>query len=118
MVTKTAKDFLNEANSEINKISSEEAKSKEDEILFIDVRDKHERDADIVIEDSVHLSRGMLEFYADKEGPYFNEALNTQKKIVIFCTLGARGALATKTLQDMGYENVYNLENGLQDWKK
>ena len=37
---------------------------------------------------------------------------------MLFCTLGARGALATKTLNDMGYENVYNLENGLQDWMK
>ena len=118
MVTKTAKDFLNEANSEINKISSEEAKSKEDEILFIDVRDKHERDADIVIEDSVHLSRGMLEFYADKEGPYFNEALNTQKKIVIFCTLGARGALATKTLQDMGFNKVSHIDGGFASLKQ
>ena len=118
MIKKTAKDFLNEANAEINTISAEEAMNNSDDILFIDVRDKQERDTETVIEDSILLSRGRLEFYADKEGPYYNEALNTKKKIVIFCTLGARGALATKTLQDMGYEKVFNLENGLQDWKK
>ena len=118
MSKKTMSDFLSEANAEINSISAEEAKQNSSDILFIDVRDKHERDAEPVIEDAVHLSRGMLEFYADKEGPYFNEALNTKKKIVLFCTLGARGALATKTLKDMGYENIYNLENGLQDWIK
>ena len=116
MTNKTASDFLNEAKSEIKSISSDEAKSNRENILFVDVRDKHERDADPVIEDAILLSRGMLEFYADKSGPYFNKALNTDKKIVLFCTLGARGALATKTLQDMGYDNVFNLERGLQDW--
>ena len=60
----------------------------------------------------------MLEFYADKNGPYYNKALDTEKKIVVFCTLGGRGALATKTLQDMGYKNVFNLKEGLQNWKK
>ena len=118
MIHKTAQDFLKEANFETKNISAKEAKSDSSNILFVDVRDKHERDAEPAIEDAIHLSRGMLEFYADKNGPYFNKALNTNKKIVVFCTLGARGALATKTLQDMGYENVYNLENGLQDWKK
>ena len=118
MSKKTMSDFLSEANAEINTISAEEAKKHSNDILFIDVRDKHERDVEPVIEDAVLLSRGMLEFYADKDSPYFNEVLNTEKKIVLFCTLGARGALATKTLKDMGYENVYNLENGLQDWNK
>ena len=118
MSKKTMSDFLSEANAEINSIGAEEAKKHSNNILFIDVRDKHERDAEPVIDDAVQLSRGMLEFYADKDGPYFNEVLNTKKKIVLFCTLGARGALATKTLKDMGYENIYNLENGLQDWNK
>ena len=52
------------------------------------------------------------------QGRYFNKILKTEKKIVLFCTLGARGALAAKTLKDMGYENVYYSEKGLQDWMK
>ena len=118
MSNKTANDFINEANTEIKTIEAEEAKKDSENIQFIDVRDKQERDADPVIDDAVLLSRGMLEFYADKNGPYYNEVLNTKKKVVLFCTLGARGALATKTLQDMGYDNVYNLKNGLKEWKK
>lgn len=118
MSGKTANDFLEQANKQIKTISSLEAKEKKDEIIFIDVRDKHERDNEPGIEGSVLLSRGMLEFYADKTGPYFNQLLNTEKKIVVFCTLGARGALAAKTLQEMGYDNIYNLKDGLQDWKE
>ncbi len=118
MEKKTAADFINEANSQINNISAEEAKADINDILFVDVRDKQEREADPVIDNAILLSRGMLEFYADKNGPYYNKALDTEKKIVVFCTLGARGALATKTLQDMGYKNVFNLKEGLQNWKK
>ena len=114
---KSATDLLNEANAQIRTISAKDAKTDANNILFIDVREKHERETDPIIDDSVLLSRGMLEFYADEGGPYYNQALNTEKKIVVFCTLGARGALAVKTLQDMGYNNVYNLENGLQDWE-
>ena len=118
MTHKTAKDYLEEANVKIKTINAKDAKENTSNILFVDVRDKHELEQTPTIEGSILLSRGMLEFYADKSGPYFNEALNTDKKIVVFCTLGARGALATKTLQEMGYTNVYNLENGLQDWEK
>ena len=116
MKIKTANDYLSEAKSEIEMINATKAKEEANNILFVDVRDKHEREDNTIIEDSVLLSRGMLEFYADKNSPYFNKSLETDKKIVVFCTLGARGALAAKTLQDMGYDNVFNLENGLQDW--
>ena len=48
--------------AEISSISAEEEKKNSNDILFIDVRDKHERDTEPVIEDAVQLSRGMLEF--------------------------------------------------------
>ena len=35
----------------------------------------------------VLISRGMLEFYADKDGPYYNKVTNTEKKIVVFLVL-------------------------------
>ena len=49
MSKKTMNDFLSEANAEISSISAEEAKKNSNDILFIDVRDKHERDAEPVI---------------------------------------------------------------------
>ena len=60
-----------------------EAKKNCIDILFIDVRDKYERDAEPVIEYAGQLSRGMLEFYAEKEGPYFNTVLKTEKNSFI-----------------------------------
>ena len=38
-----------------------------------------------------------------------NPALSAGKRLVIYCASGGRSALATKTLQDMGYAEVANL---------
>ena len=38
--------------------------------------------------------------------------------VVVHCALGSRGALAAKRLQELGFENVHNLEGGIRAWKK
>ena len=40
------------------------------------------------------------------------------KKMVFFCALGFRSALATKTLVDMGFKNVANASGGFDALKK
>ena len=35
--------------------------------------------------------------------------------ILVYCAAGVRSALAAKTLQDLGFENVYNL-GSLSEW--
>jgi len=40
------------------------------------------------------------------------------KKIVLFCALGLRSALATKSLVDMGFKNVVHVEGGFDALKK
>ena len=39
-------------------------------------------------------------------------------KIIVYCGGGGQGALATKTLQDMGFQDVSNLEGGSSAWIK
>ena len=36
-------------------------------------------------------------------------------KILVYCAAGARAALATKTLMDIGYKDVFNL-GGFKEW--
>ena len=39
------------------------------------------------------------------------------KKMVLFCALGFRSALATKALVDMGFKNVANINGGFDALK-
>ena len=39
------------------------------------------------------------------------------KKIVLFCALGLRSALATKSLIDMGFKNVAHVDGGFDALK-
>ena len=38
--------------------------------------------------------------------------------MVLFCALGFRSALATKSLKDMGFKNVSNASGGFDSLKK
>ena len=40
------------------------------------------------------------------------------KKMVLFCALGLRSALATKALTDMGFKNVAHVDGGFDALKK
>ena len=49
----------------------------------------------------------MLEFWLDPESSYYKtNKIKDIKKMVLFCALGWRSALATKSLVDMGFKNV------------
>ena len=40
------------------------------------------------------------------------------RKLVLFCALGWRSALATKSLVDMGFKNVAHVDGGFDALKK
>lgn len=42
----------------------------------------------------------------------------TDKKVVFLCAMGKRGAAAQQQLADSGLPHIYNLEGGLDGWKK
>jgi rhodanese-related sulfurtransferase len=55
------------------------------------------------------IPRGVLEMQVDGRLP-----LDTN--VVLYCGGGARSALACKSLAEMGYENVENLQGGWHAW--
>ena len=60
----------------------------------------------------------MLEFWLDPESSYYQEnKIKDLKKMVLFCALGFRSALATKALVDMGFKNVANASGGFDALK-
>ena len=55
----------------------------------------------------------MLEFWLDPQSQYYNkDKFSPEKKLILFCAAGMRSALATKTLKDMGYQNIAHVKGG------
>jgi len=112
--------LIKEANEEINTVSVEELKSFMDDtnLIIIDVQSKDAVEQSGMIQNAVHCNRGFLEFYFDQrpDNPFKKLDVKPQTKIVVYCGAGGQGALATKTLQDMGFKNVSNLEGGSNAW--
>ena len=121
MNIKSSQKLVEEANKSIETLSPAEVKKlmEKNEITLIDVRDIRELWRDGTIENSKHIPRGMLEFWLDPESSYYKEKkIDMNKKLVLFCALGLRSALATKTLVDMGFENVAHVKGGFDALKK
>ena len=117
----SSKELVDKANESIKVISPEQVKTayEKGEITLIDVRDIRELWKEGTIKDSIHIPRGMLEFWLDPQGSYYQEKkIGDIKNIVLFCALGFRSALATKTLQEMGFKNVANAQGGFDSLKK
>ena len=65
-----------------------------------------------------HVPRGMLEFWVDLESPYHKPLFARRTRSdVLFCAMGWRSALGTKTLQEMGRCPVAHIEGGFTAWK-
>ena len=46
------------------------------------------------------------------------EQLSHDKPIVIYCRTGRRSGLTTKTLLELGFNEIYDLKNGTISWQK
>ena len=121
MNIKSSKTLVEEAQKNIETLSPNEAKTlyEKKEITLIDVRDIRELWKEGTIENSKHIPRGMLEFWLDPESSYYKvNKIKDMKKMVLFCALGWRSALATKSLLDMGFKNVAHVDGGFDALKK
>ena len=103
----------------INQASVHEAAELQrlDAAILIDLRDVRELQKMGVVPRAFHAPRGMLEFWADPDSPYHKPVFQTDKRLVLFCASGMRSALAVRTLQDMGMENVLDMEGGFTEWR-
>ena len=121
MNIKSSQKLVEEAQKSIETLSSNEVKKLSDnnEITLIDVRDIRELWKEGTIENSKHIPRGMLEFWLDPESTYYKlNKVKEIKKMVLFCALGLRSALATKSLVEMGFTNVAHVDGGFDALKK
>jgi rhodanese-related sulfurtransferase len=121
MSIKSSQTLVEEARKKIETLSPNEVKNlvEKKEITLIDVRDIRELWKEGTIENSKHIPRGMIEFWLDPESTYYqSNKIKEIKKMALFCALGWRSALATKSLVDMGFTNVAHVDGGFDALKK
>ena len=115
MTIKSLQTLVADTLSEVKPISPSEALEllNKNECNLIDIRDAVELQRLGRIENSFHISRGLLEFSIHPESAFVqNNNLDLNKEIVLFCAAGGRSALAAKTLKEMGFKKVSHIEGG------
>ena len=115
MKIKSSQTLVAEALKSVKTISPKEALklSTENKCNLIDIRDAVELQKTGSIENSLNISRGLLEFSIHPESAHVqNKKIDLNKEIVLFCAAGGRSALAAKALKDMGFEKVSHVEGG------
>ena len=113
MTVKSIQTLVSEAMQEIKTINADDAHKmvENNECNLIDIREARELEKTGSVENSVHISRGMLEIFLDPNSVYFQKGkLDQNKEMVLFCAGGVRSALAVKALKNMGYEKVSHIE--------
>ena len=121
MNIKSSSQLVAEALEEIKTINTDEAFQivENNNCNLIDIRDVRELEKDGRVENSLHIPRGMLEFWLDPNSPYFQQGkLDQNKEMVLFCPGGLRSALAAKSLKDMGFEKVSHIDGGFGAMKQ
>src|ERR1051325_3933672 len=107
------KTILNQAKQQIREVSVQEVQDKlnlENGFTLLDVREGDEWDQGH-LNKAIFLPRGFLEVKADKVLP------DKRQSIVVYCAGGTRSAFAAKTLQELGYSDVYSMRGGFNEWK-
>ena len=112
-MAKTAMDLVQAAKAGIREVSVSQAQQMlNEDSIALDVREPGEFDAGH-IDDAVHIPRGMLEFSIASH-PDFQDKT---RSIVVYCKSGGRAALATSTLQQLGYTNAVSIIGGYDAWQ-
>jgi rhodanese-related sulfurtransferase len=110
--------LVERAEQNVTALSSAQVQSRlgAQGVLLVDLRDIREVKREGKIAGSVHVPRGMLEFWIDPASPYYQSYFDNAHEIILYCNKGWRSALAAETLQTMGFDNIAHLQGGLEQW--
>lgn len=108
------KEMVDQARAATKQVTIKDLKDaidKKEDMLILDVREPAEYDV-AHIPDAVNVPRGLLEF------SIWTVAPDKDKKIFVYCKTGARAALATKLLNELGYKKAMAVDTGGIAWVK
>lgn len=121
-IYESADEMVAAAAKSVTQITVDDFKKKYDEgelYTLIDVREPGEYNAGF-IPGSVNIPAGLLIFNIGKDEFWESEMLYKPEKdeeIIVYCKKGKRGIMAAKSLHELGYKNVKNIEGGWKNWE-
>ncbi len=92
--------------------------AREEEAVYIDLREQSERDRDGVIPGSIHVPYLKLHDFLKPGGMLNALAKRLGPKMVLYCAYGERSALALKALHEAGLHDATHMAGGLDAWHK
>jgi len=106
------KELVDKARAATKQVTIQELKAAieaQPDTVIVDVREPNEYEV-AHIPGSINVPRGLLEFSVWSVLPDPNQ------KIWVYCKTGARAALATKLLNELGYKQAVAVDTGGQAW--
>jgi sulfur-carrier protein adenylyltransferase/sulfurtransferase len=110
---KRGRDLLQQAKMSVPALDPEqvhELVGRGEPAVLVDVREGDEWRAGH-LPGAVHIPRGFLELQVDEKLP------DKDAPIIVYCAGGNRSALASKTLEGLGYSNVRHMTRGFTGWR-
>jgi rhodanese-related sulfurtransferase len=108
------KEWVTKTKASIKLVTIQDVKAaidKKEKAVYLDVRDSDEY-AGGHLPGALSISRGEIEF------DIWDALPDKNVKIYVYCKTGGRAALATKTLNDLGYKNAVSMNALIADWVK
>jgi molybdopterin/thiamine biosynthesis adenylyltransferase/rhodanese-related sulfurtransferase len=107
------RELLAHVKAEIDEVDAVRAREliESSDPVIVDVREQDEWDEGHV-PGAVHIPRGHLESRIEAAAP------DRSRQVLVYCSAGNRSAFATKTLQELGYDEPVSLAGGFTDWKR
>ncbi|MCL2913474.1 hypothetical protein L2725_06685 [Shewanella corallii] len=115
MMMINSQQLVNAAKQLIREIAPDELLKTIADVTIIDVREKEELSTG-TLPNAIHIPRGTLEMNILKVLPNIGDEQAASTPLVIYCRSGARSALASLTLQSMGFTRVQSLQGGMTAW--
>jgi len=84
--------------------------AKDDNAVILDVRTEEEV-AEGIIPNAIHI-----DIYKGQEFIEEIEELDKSKNYYVYCRSGNRSGKACQIMEELGFENTYNLEGGMLEW--
>jgi rhodanese-related sulfurtransferase len=89
------------------------------EALLVDIRAADVLARDGAIPGAIHHQRTVLEWRADPDCEWRDDRIaDLDAPLVLFCSQGYASSLAARTLRELGFTRVTDMDGGFDAWKE